>query len=187
MERKVVKAVRRVDSQPDAVYNLRIKNNHNYFVNGVLTHNCDDPHDPEQASNEQDRKMAIDYWTNKISTRGWVRGVKRAIVAQRLHEEDLSGYVLANTKGVTHLCMPMEFEVSRKCKTNIKYLNCNWEDSDNMDYRQVDGWEDPRTVEGELLWPQGANQEKVDELKSNMRRAHAIAGQLQQRRRVQRF
>jgi len=41
MEERTIKNVRRIKKQ-DFVYNVRVTDNHNYFVNGVLTHNCDE-------------------------------------------------------------------------------------------------------------------------------------------------
>lgn len=44
LEIKEIKAVRKsAIITPDYVYNLRVKDNHNYFAHGVLVHNCDDP------------------------------------------------------------------------------------------------------------------------------------------------
>jgi phage terminase large subunit-like protein len=179
METRTVKAVRRTGRVPQKVYNLKIKKNHNYFVNGVLVHNCDDPHDPEQGASESQRQVALDTWTNKFSTRGIVKGVKKLIGAQRLHEEDLSGYVLANEEGVAHLCIPMEFDPDRRCTTRLKYVEI---DSPAENGREVviERWTDPRTERGELMWPQGLDAPKVSKLKKRLRRAHAIAGQLQQ-------
>jgi len=39
MEEGIVKKIRRLDESPKWVYNLNIKNNHNYFIEGVLVHN----------------------------------------------------------------------------------------------------------------------------------------------------
>jgi predicted phage terminase large subunit-like protein len=63
------------------------------------------------------------------------------VVGQRLHEEDLSGYILNNLKGWEHLNLPTEYEPHRKCVTNIKW-------------NEKSVWKgcDPRTEEGELLW-----------------------------------
>jgi predicted phage terminase large subunit-like protein len=60
-----------------------------------------------------------------------------------------------------HLNLPMRFEEDRKAKTSI-------------------GWEDPRTEEGELLWPERFTESVVDELENSMG-GYAFAGQMQQR------
>jgi phage terminase large subunit-like protein len=139
---------------------------------------CDDPHDPEEVDNDQ-RLKAIDVWDNKYSTRGVIKGVKRVLIAQRLHEEDLSQHVLDIEDDAAHLCLPMEYEPDRKCRTNIAY-----HDIDDIDEKGdpilKDSWEDPRAEEGELLWPEGFGEKKVAKTKKRLRRAHAISGQLQQ-------
>jgi predicted phage terminase large subunit-like protein len=83
------------------------------------------------------------------------------VVMQRLHEEDVSGFILAGDYGYEHLCLPMEFEPDRKCVTSI-------------------GFEDPRTEEGELLFPERFPAEVVERDKKVMG-SYATAGQFQQR------
>jgi predicted phage terminase large subunit-like protein len=83
------------------------------------------------------------------------------IVMQRLHENDVSGYIMANDLGYEHLMLPMEFEPERKCYTSI-------------------GWEDPRTDDGELLFPERFPREVVERDKKIMGEM-AVAGQFQQR------
>lgn len=175
-----VSSVERKKPYSRYVYNVKVGQNRNYFVNGVLVHNCDDPHDPEQAQSQSAREFVHDYFTNKISTRGIVKGVKKGICAQRLHEDDLSGFVLASGEPVVHLMIPMEYEPDRKCKTRLRY--CDIDDPDETrNFRVKMEWEDPRTVPGELMWPAGMDDEKVGKLKARLRRSHLIAGQLQQR------
>jgi len=70
------------------------------------------------------------------------------IVGQRLHEEDLIGHVL-KLGGWEHLNLPEEYEPARKSSTSI-------------------GWEDPRTQEGELLWPAMFPREALDALKRGL-------------------
>ena len=83
-------------------------------------------------------------------------------IQQRSNEDDVSGLILSRDMGYTHLCLPMEFDSSRKCITGI-------------------GWEDWREEEGELLWPEVYDQEAVDKLKSNKEMSsYAYAGQYMQ-------
>lgn len=70
------------------------------------------------------------------------------IVGQRLGSNDLIGHIL-EIGGCEHLCLPEEYEPARKCVTSI-------------------GWEDPRTVEGELLWPEKFPTEVLDTLKKTI-------------------
>lgn len=83
------------------------------------------------------------------------------VIMQRLHERDTSGVILARDLGYEHLILPMRFESSRKCRTSI-------------------GFEDPRTVEGELLFPERFSEQQVSEMEKTMG-AYATAGQFQQR------
>jgi predicted phage terminase large subunit-like protein len=82
------------------------------------------------------------------------------VVGQRLHEQDLSGHIL-ELGGWTHLNLPEEFEPETKCETSI-------------------GWSDPRTVEGELLWPEKFPKEVLDKLKRGLGPVN-YAAQYQQR------
>ncbi|NLI61463.1 MAG: phage terminase large subunit, partial [Clostridiales bacterium] len=60
-----------------------------------------------------------------------------------------------------HLCLPAEFEPNRKCITQI-------------------GWEDPRSSQGELLWPERFGPEEIEAKKKELG-SYAYAGQFQQR------
>src|SRR5690606_37727721 len=74
-------------------------------------------------------------------------------------ERDLSGYLLEQG-GWEHLCLPAEYEGSRRA-TSI-------------------GWNDPRTEPGELLWPARFGAAELASLKRSLG-SYAAAGQLQQR------
>ncbi len=91
------------------------------------------------------------------------------IVGQRLHEEDLSGYILKNLKGWEHLNLPTEFEPDRRCFTNIKWdENSVWKGCD------------PRQDEGELLWRERFPEPVLESLKAGLG-AYGYAAQHQQR------
>lgn len=122
----------------------------------------DDPLSVEKSFSVAHRQTAIDVLKETLPTR-LNDPEKSAIcmVMQRLHEEDPSGYILDNDLGYEHLCLPMEFEPERKCYTSI-------------------GFEDPRTEEGELLFPERFPQSVIDRDKKVMG-SYAWAGQSQQR------
>ena len=124
----------------------------------------DDPHKTKGAESEVQRQDVIDWWDGTIASRGVARGVKRIMIMQRLHEDDLSGHWLEGDKPV-HICLPMEYEVDRMQPTPLVI------DGEN--------WTDPRTAEGELLWPGLMDEEKVVRLKEMGQ--FKVAGQLQQR------
>ncbi len=81
------------------------------------------------------------------------------IVGQRLYSEDLTAHVL-ELGGWEHLCLPMEYESSRKSYTSL-------------------GEYDKRTVEGELLCPELVNEDGVEELKHSQGSFHYSAQQQQ--------
>lgn len=122
----------------------------------------DDPHSVEAALSVAERETALRVFQETLPTR--LNNPDRSaivIVMQRLHEEDVSGYILANDLGYEHLCLPMEFETDRKCITSI-------------------GFEDPRKEDGELLFPGRFSRETVERDKKVMG-TYATAGQFQQR------
>lgn len=119
----------------------------------------DDPHNQRQSDSDTERENAITWFDRTLSTRGKSRGAKTVVVAQRFHERDVTGHILADLKGYDYLCIPMEFEHGRKA-TSL-------------------GWVDPRTEKGELLWPEMFNEESVAELKQALG-DYGTAGQLQQ-------
>lgn len=132
-------------------------------MTGVRGHTViwDDPHSVEGATSEVERETAIRVFNETLPSR-LISPIESAIVIimQRLHENDVSGHILANDFEYTHLCLPMEFEPKRKCITSI-------------------GFEDPRTEEGELLFPERFPLEVVERDKKVMG-SYATAGQFQQ-------
>ena len=121
----------------------------------------DDPHNAKQAESDTERNGALVWFDRTLSTRGESRGAKTVVVMQRLHESDVTGHILAEKfEGYEHLCLPMEYE-GRKFQTSI-------------------GWEDPRSVEGSLLWPEMFDAASVSKLKKLLGE-YGTAGQLQQR------
>jgi predicted phage terminase large subunit-like protein len=121
---------------------------------------CDDPHNVQQAESPQERQSVLDWWDLTMSTRGVSRNARRVIIMQRLHQDDLSGHVLAEGDWV-HLCLPMRYEPGRMPTTPL-------------------GWTDPRTEEGALLCPAQFSPVAVAQLEKSLG-AYGAAGQLQQR------
>ena len=121
----------------------------------------DDPLSVDHANSDADLRAAELTFTEALPTR--VNNDESAIVVimQRLHEKDTSGIILKRDLGYVHLCLPMRFEAERKCVTSI-------------------GFEDPRTYDGELLFPERFPEATVKALEKTMG-SYASAGQLQQR------
>ncbi len=122
----------------------------------------DDPLSPEKAHSDAGRQTALRVLSETIPTR-LNDPAKSAIVIvmQRLHERDPSGYVLSEGLGYEHLLIPMEFEPSRRVHTCI-------------------GWTDPRTQDGELMFPDRFPQDVIDRDKKALG-VYGWAGQMQQR------
>lgn len=122
----------------------------------------DDPHSVEGATSDQMRATTIEWFSQALPTR-LNNPEKSAIIVimQRLHEGDVSGYILENQLGYTHLCLPMEYESDRHCETEI-------------------GFSDWRTEEGELLFPERFPLEVVQRDK-NILGPYGYSGQFQQR------
>lgn len=122
----------------------------------------DDPHSVEAALSDLKRESALRVFQETLPTRlNNPDSSIIAIVMQRLHEYDVSGLILENDYGYEHLCLPMEFEVENRCVTSI-------------------GFKDPRTEEGELLFPERFPRDVVERDKKVMG-SFAVAGQFQQR------
>lgn len=122
----------------------------------------DDPHNVEGALSKADRTTASRIFKETLPTRVINPELSAIVVVmQRLHEEDVSGIILDGDFGYVHLCLPMEFEVDRRCITSL-------------------GFKDPRTEEGELLFPERFPRSVVDRDKKILG-SMAVAGQFQQR------
>lgn len=107
----------------------------------------DDPHSLKGAESETQRNETIRLFvegglnrSNDAMTSAMV------IVMQRLHENDLTGALLALQLGFVHLCIPMEFEPARRTRTPID-------------------WTDPRSYEGEIMDPVRMPREAIDRQK----------------------
>lgn len=119
----------------------------------------DDPHSVDDANSAV--KLASDITTFREALPSRVNNDRSAIVIvmQRLHEQDVSA--VAVSLGYEHLMIPMRFEADRRCSTSI-------------------GWVDPRTDDGELMFPERFPETQVVELETVLG-SYATAGQLQQR------
>lgn len=111
----VIDSIECIDDTPEYVYNLEIEDNHNYYVNGILMHNCDDPQNPKKANSEIERQNTIDRYNETISNRLNQLDIgSRVIIMQRLHNGDLTGYLMDPKHGRPndhrHICIPAELD-----------------------------------------------------------------------------
>lgn len=109
----------------------------------------DDPLNAKEMHSSAARKECLFWWDKVMPTRlNDPRTGAKVIIMQRLHEEDLTGHLLRRG-GYEHLCLPTEFDPARASSTCI-------------------GWSDPRTVPGELLFPEMFNRVVVEGLKVDL-------------------
>lgn len=122
----------------------------------------DDPHSTETAESEVERASTTRKFRegalNRLNDQAHSAII---VIMQRLHEDDVSGVILALKMDYVHLMLPMEFEPERRCATSIGFI-------------------DPRSADGELLDQLRWSQETWDTFKRETT-AYAIAGQYQQR------
>jgi predicted phage terminase large subunit-like protein len=129
----------------------------------------DDPNKPKDVSGggtmTRTALRAVSEWAaNTLSSRATdLRTVRDVLIMQRLHEDDLAGEMLAKG-GWVHLCLPMVFDPASACFTE-------WSGGSGGDRR---------TFAGELLFPERAPQEVVDELKNDKMGPDVFEAQCQQ-------
>lgn len=129
----------------------------------------DDPHNVKEGESEAKRTEALQWFTEVVPTR--VNDPNTAamiIIMQRVHEEDISGHILASKLEWDHLCIPMSYEPDHphKSHTAINFV-------------------DPRQVDGELAWPERFSRDYLEKSLypeiSSWGGDYAVAGQFQQR------
>ena len=121
----------------------------------------DDPHSTTTAESDLERQTTTQILQESLPSRGNATSSVFIIIMQRLHEEDVSGVILSRNLGYVHLRLPMEYEADNPCETEI-------------------GFRDPRTYDGELLFPERWNRDDVERLKNSLLE-YGTASQLQQR------
>lgn len=118
----------------------------------------------KDSDTERDKVNAV--WDESISTRGNdPKKVRRLIIGQRLHEDDLPGHVMERMKekGAHQyelLCLPARYEPKR--------------------FFSGIGLADPRTEPGDLLWPEHIDDKELTAMEKDLGE-QGTAGQLQQR------
>lgn len=122
---------------------------------------ADDPQNTDEMGSDAYVEATTDWWNNTFNQRLNDQNDGAIVLTmQRLSERDICEQALAEG-GWVHLMLPAEFETARKCKTVL-------------------GFEDPRTEEGELLWPNRIGRQALDKMKKRLG-SYGTAGQLQQR------
>lgn len=131
---------------------------------GARANRCisDDPNSVKDVESdtvrEETNRWRAEVWPSRVEdlTRDAFIDIQ-----QRVHDRDVTGYLLDNPqRNQVVLCLPMEYDPSRHCTTRI-------------------GFSDPRTVDGELLFPERFPAEELEQLKRQLG-PYATAAQLQQ-------
>ena len=122
----------------------------------------DDPHSVIKAESKLERLTTVRKFREGAINR--LNDQKRSaivVVMQRLNSGDISGEIMDTGMGYVCLVLPMRYESSRHCTTEL-------------------GFSDPRSEEGELLCPRRWDKGVVDDLERDMGPV-GFAGQYQQR------
>lgn len=133
--------VERVHDVPSATYCVSVEHNRNMVVGQQLyaiLANCDDPQTRKGADSEAERAASIQGMSDLTTRITDPRTVAKILIMQRLHLADATDWALKNWSDDTvHLLYPARFSLDTACPT------------------------DPRTVPGELLWPDVWTEEEL--------------------------
>lgn len=124
----------------------------------------DDPHSVKEAESDTIRTGTVQWFKESIPSR--MNDFEKSaiiVIMQRVHEDDVSGHILAHNPNYVHLCIPLHYDLTRHCSTTI-------------------GYSDPRTIDGENFWPERYTEAYLKEVtaEGNMG-PFAIAAQFEQR------
>jgi predicted phage terminase large subunit-like protein len=124
-----------------------------------------------EMESEAVRNTAIMWFTEIIPDRlNSQKDSAIVVIQQRTHEDDVSGTALSREMGYTHLMIPMRHDPTRHCTTVVGFDPKTNEDR---------VWEDPRTEDEELAWPERFPTQICNDLERD-KGPYAWAGQYQQ-------
>jgi predicted phage terminase large subunit-like protein len=139
----------------------------------------DDPHDVSGIESQADREAVLRFFQEISSTR--LNNPKEAAiicVMQRLHEDDVSGHILATAKDGEweHLMVPMRFDTARCCVTSlwVDPRGCDEETGEplmtfpNRVPINAEAAEILDEREGELLWQERFGEAEVAALEASL-------------------
>jgi predicted phage terminase large subunit-like protein len=146
----------------------------------------DDPLKPKEISPVT--LAGAKTWLSGTMATRWIRGdtwTARALVMQRLHEDDTTAQLLAMDPNAVHLMLPMEYDSARHCRTFVDFnAKTNRRAAKKAKVPYVPEkklfFSDPRTVENELLCPEFMTEEVVHIYKTIDLTPQEVASQLQQ-------
>lgn len=126
----------------------------------------DDPHNMKEIHSEVARKEVIRIWKESLCSRLNDPATGAFVgVMQRGHEQDFSGYCLAEEGDWEHLCLPMEYERLRPVYVRQPDGERTVQQVSPKELPTSLGFVDPREKEGELLCPQRFTPAVVEKLK----------------------
>lgn len=183
MERKVVRAIRKLSVGRTNVYNVRVSPTHTYIANGIVVHNCDDPNAVKDVESDLIRNATVDWFRETLPTR--INDIKTSaiiVIQQRTHEEDVSGIILDPENGFVdeyvHLNIPMHYDSSRHCVTVLG--DRVWQDPRGLDDNgETLVGSELDAADGALAWEERFPADEVQKL-ANQLGPYAAAGQLEQ-------
>lgn len=122
----------------------------------------DDPHNVHQSESDVVRTDTLRWFRETLTDRvnNWEESAI-VIIMQRVHQQDISGLITSKGWPYCHMMVPMEYESNRPVINSL-------------------GWEDPRTEEGDLAWPERFSPAMVAGIEME-KGQFAYAGQYQQR------
>lgn len=92
-----ISRVDRLCGSSELVYDIQVEDNHNFFANEILVHNCgiiDDPlKNSEEAFSDRIRNRQKDWYNSTFYTRG-EQDAAIVVILTRWHEDDLAGWLL---------------------------------------------------------------------------------------------
>lgn len=172
----------RFQLDPDQNAKVKFSNDHRGFKLATSVHGLgtgeradrviiDDPHNVLEAESDAKRNAALQWFSEVLPTR--VNDLQTAVficIMQRVHENDVAGHILAKELGYTHMCVPMHYEFNHPQIDSRRHWS---------------GWRgDPRTIEGQLAFPERYPAKEVAEMEKAMMSwggSYSVAGQMQQR------
>lgn len=97
----------------DTTYCLEVRDNNNFILSqsGAIVKNCiiiDDPHKADEARSDVMRGNVLEWFQNTLESRKNSPNTPIILIMQRLHEDDLSGFLLSGGNGEEweHICLP---------------------------------------------------------------------------------
>ena len=97
----------------ESTFCLTVEEYHNFTVErGLVVKNCiiiDDPHKADEARSDVVRQGVLDWFQTTLESRKNSPDTPIIVIMQRLHEDDLAGWLLRGGNGEKweHLCLPV--------------------------------------------------------------------------------